>query len=544
MYKKSVIIWTLLLGLLVSQVEMNYSYEMRYGNGQQKLSDGSMRDYSYFENLMDLNLQLTEKSYFFTQFEYSDPPIIGSSHNNLNQSINTGYIEYTDESYELRAGNIYTLYGNGLTIYTYQDQNIDYDNSPLGLEGKYYFPSDITLSGLMGINNHEFRSSPNDTIPSLSIENQFAGVEISYYHEKVGETRYFLMVQESVVNGNQVEDLTGLDNAFAHELNERLQAEGLFNPGNDTILTLDYELSWNKSFDNFDLTVNNVFSFYDKIHGDRISGNRFYASVNMELFGNQLVYEYKNYDTPYQIPVYYNPPVGYREANSVLLSRNVRSIDFTDEIGHQIEINRSYPNGLNLLLNLSQANNHGYYSDALTPRFLDLLLMKNVDNYKKYRPFRQIYVETNGWFWDNVYCKIGLDSYEEYSPGGHYRAFTIPSQFTYDMQNGNSIASYLEYQIKEKIYETAESDNYNQLYSSLSFNYQGKWSLTAIYEQENHDQENDIWVGSDLTANIGSSSQISLFYGSQKGGLVCANGSCVILPDFENGLRVTIRSIF
>ena len=46
----------------------------------------------------------------------------------------------------------------------------------------------------------------------------------------------------------------------------------------------------------------------------------------------------------------------------------------------------------------------------------------------------------------------------------------------------------------------------------------------------------------DYTININNSSRISLFYGSQKGGLVCANGSCVQQPDFEKGLKVTFST--
>ena len=54
----------------------------------------------------------------------------------------------------------------------------------------------------------------------------------------------------------------------------------------------------------------------------------------------------------------------------------------------------------------------------------------------------------------------------------------------------------------------------------------------------------DKWYALDVTKNFKNSSQISLFYGSQKGGLVCANGSCVMQPDFEDGFKVTYRTNF
>ena len=55
---------------------------------------------------------------------------------------------------------------------------------------------------------------------------------------------------------------------------------------------------------------------------------------------------------------------------------------------------------------------------------------------------------------------------------------------------------------------------------------------------------NQNWYAVDYTINLPNSAQISLFYGSQKGGLICANGSCVIQPDFEDGFKATYRMNF
>ena len=57
-------------------------------------------------------------------------------------------------------------------------------------------------------------------------------------------------------------------------------------------------------------------------------------------------------------------------------------------------------------------------------------------------------------------------------------------------------------------------------------------------------KDGDSWIGGDCTINMNNSDQLSLFYGSQKGGLVCANGSCVIQPDFDEGIKLTYRTSF
>jgi hypothetical protein len=52
------------------------------------------------------------------------------------------------------------------------------------------------------------------------------------------------------------------------------------------------------------------------------------------------------------------------------------------------------------------------------------------------------------------------------------------------------------------------------------------------------------WPGLDFSFYLNSESQISLFYGDQKGGLVCANGICAEHPGFEDGVKITMRSLF
>ena len=51
-------------------------------------------------------------------------------------------------------------------------------------------------------------------------------------------------------------------------------------------------------------------------------------------------------------------------------------------------------------------------------------------------------------------------------------------------------------------------------------------------------------MGMDITYFVSDSNILSVFLGSQKGGLVSANGTCVMQPDFENGFKITSKIIF
>ena len=54
----------------------------------------------------------------------------------------------------------------------------------------------------------------------------------------------------------------------------------------------------------------------------------------------------------------------------------------------------------------------------------------------------------------------------------------------------------------------------------------------------------NIWDGMELSLKLSSTMQLSIFKGSQKGGLVCANGVCAVQPSFENGTKITFRALF
>ena len=140
-------------------------------------------------------------------------------------------------------------------------------------------------------------------------------------------------------------------------------------------------------------------------------------------------------------------------------------------------------------------------------------------------------------------------------------AFTIPTQFAYSFYNGSSITSYIEYQNIENKYNRDEVypnhidrsgsfiQDINNTYLSISYRSPEKWSLTFIYDSEVIRQDNELfsensWPGIDLTMDIQDNHQLSIFYGSNRGGLRCANGVCAYQPAFQDGFKISLKSIF
>ena len=129
MITKIIVPLSTVLGSIFAQAEINFSYEMKYGDGKQVTGTASDNpdtlDYNYFENLLDINTNLGDDIYIYTQFEYSDLPVYGSTADGLNSF----YLEYQNEKFIMKLGDQYELFGRGMSFYTLQNQNIDYNNS-------------------------------------------------------------------------------------------------------------------------------------------------------------------------------------------------------------------------------------------------------------------------------------------------------------------------------------------------------------------------------------------------------------------------------
>jgi len=313
---------------------------------------------------------------------------------------------------------------------------------------------------------------------------------------------------------------------------------------------LEHNIGFNFYSDFFEVVYEKAFVYYHKIYGERVEGYREYLSTYFDLFGFNFIIEHKDYNTPYLYSHFANPPIVSRESNSILSSRNMHTVNFNNEIGHQLEINKTFNTGLNFIFNYAFALHYNANDEPDNFKSLYNYLMESmvgvgnivnnknyISNFIDYKPYRQVYVEFSNWVQnEKLYYKVGYDYYHEYFYDKTILSKTYPMQFTYKLNTGSSVTVYFE--VQDEIKSDLEHKYY---YLSPSYNHFGKFTVTAFYDLE---KNGDSWFGVDYTVNLDDVNQLSVFYGSQKGGLVCANGSCVIQPDFEDGLKLTYRTSF
>ena len=160
---KSFVNFLLFIVLLLSSPyannQLGISYRLKYAEGE-----GDSKN--FFENYFDINYFFNNGLYLFSQLEYSAPPLVGIENNNLSDALNIFYLQYSGDNYDLTLGNLYLLYGRGLSMHTYEDQGIDYDNSLLGIESVFHIQDRLDLSITAGSNNFKSRINPADIKPA------------------------------------------------------------------------------------------------------------------------------------------------------------------------------------------------------------------------------------------------------------------------------------------------------------------------------------------------------------------------------------------
>jgi len=561
MKTKIILTFSIFLGSIIAQADVNFSYEMKYGDGKQVTGTASDNpdtlNYNYFENLLDINTYYGDNIYFYTQLEYSNLPVYGKRRSGLDSLVNTFYLEYSDDRINIKLGDQYELFGRGMSFHTLQNQNVDYNNSIKGLSIQYFMRENIEISALIGKGDYYFRSKPSSRETDLQLNSSVLLGSVNYTNDSWGNFKFMNTRQRLLIDPA----LTGIfknQTELFFELNERLKSDLYLyfsaEEGEliDTVNISNQNFNWNFYLGPFDIYIDKAWINYEKIFGDEVFGSRFYSSVYTDFMGMGITYEYKNYYTPYLINTISNLPTVYRETSSILASRNSISVNFGNEIGHQIDINKNIFENINLIGNLSFAYRHN--KEGMTDlSMLDFLKMSEKSGIYEYHPFRQIYIEANGWaLSDRLFYKLGVDHFSVLkflSSGKNTYALTVPSHWAWKFSNGSSLTSYLEIQSKtEKQLDEDFSVSYEQNYISqhvaLSYNHLGKWTLTGFFDKEVVNDKVSQWPGLDFSFYLNSESLVSFFYGSQKGGMVCANGVCAEQPGFSDGMKITYRSLF
>lgn len=526
---------------LRAQVQYSINNLFRYGEGHEFLG-GSEPAKQYIENLANVRLYWTDFTIGF-RYQYDNPPEFGPRF----IGVKKRYVEFARSGLELRAGDFYTLYGRGLAMNLFENRGINYDTGLDGFRAGYtsdYFNAIMAMGKFdyndllkpTRIENYVLKSGTLELKPLKGI--RFGG---SFVHadgtlpDAVIPVQQISTVQADIPEANLFAKFLGFDLAASYASKRSTSIR-------------------NRAGGAFIESVPHT--------GDAIYGSLSYASEK----GLGVTFEYKDYrfdvvnqrersdtrDTrmlPFQ-----NPPVVFKEHSFTLLTRAPHIIDFNDEIGMQLDAFYQVTPGFTLNLNGSMASRHERY--ATYPNTYILVPVEKVLLFPslsaEFAPFWEAYVEGEWYFTDESYVRFAFsrrynvtnDAYDFVADRGEIHtvaATTIPIRVEYAVGEGYSAAADLEMQ---RVHDSQliVKPEYETVFLALTLTRAPHWALTTRLEtttSENEPSGKKFWAAGEITYRLGNAHTLSVSYGTERGGLICASGICRQVNPF-NGLRMTI----
>ena len=136
---KKIFILYLLNAFILAQLSVGGNTELKFGE--------SKNNYNFSEVFLNLSIS-TDMISTWSQFEYSDPPELGKKTNGLRKFR----LDYSNGPLELSVGDIYKLWGRGLILNQFDDQNVNLDNGYRGLSFGL-IEDDYSLNLISGLSN-------------------------------------------------------------------------------------------------------------------------------------------------------------------------------------------------------------------------------------------------------------------------------------------------------------------------------------------------------------------------------------------------------
>lgn len=518
--------------VLYAQITPSASNYLRYGNGTQQIGELG-KTLEYTENVFDFRLGLPESINIGFRYLYDKPPEVGPEFNGIKRR----FIEYQNSGFYVRAGHSSEIYGKGLALNLFEDRGLAFNTWLDGVKMSY---TKDAFSASLIAGTIDFRDSVNVTRHEIyDIKGGNFNYEIS---EAFSVGASFVRTDGEIPQGNVKKNI----------LSEIPELYFTFS-GEKFELFLNWARLWINNKD-------------DKIASD---GYGVYGSFSWFDEGFGLTLDYKDYrfniEDPFRrfdetrttkIFPFQNPPIVMKEHSYTLLSRPLHEVDFNDETGFQLELYYLLTDDLNLTFNASVASRHNFFKyDPSQFSFVEETretnFLPSLDD--KYSPYYEMFLEGEYNVDFNTTLNLGVAYrnkvlYNEFTGDiGTHKISSVVIPAAANFQVNEDLVSQIKYQLefRDDNFNIKQEKFYNQHIDFL-MTIKQKLSLTVRYEFTDNDFDvsgRKDWLAFETGYRINSGNVLTLTYGRERGGLVCANGVCRYVLPFK-GFRFSLQTIF
>ncbi len=534
-----------------SQVTAVGSNLLRIGSGETDgLTGGGTVTKRYLE-------EIANARFFFDnitvglRYEMDDPSEVGQSF----QGLRRRWIEYRKDKLELQAGDVYALYGRGLSMNAFESRPLNYDSWLDGIKGEYEYKwkkEDLDFQPSLGVRMiagkllfHNVAVADTGK-PPQDVSARAVNSQIGFFGKKLIVGTSFL---QAFTNVNEFQ--------LGHYVNTNREV-------NQPEVYLNFLSGSFEGFFQFTQMRSHLYEFWNKDTSVNKSGKAYYGSLSYasEQFG--LTFEYKNYSYFIHQPgIFYenylsklpisNPPEVYKEFTYTSLTRTTHSVNFDDELGFEIEANITAIPEYVITLNAAASSRHKSYSGdvfdenqlpvetgstSLLPKFSGA----------EFFPFWEVFAEVEHDFGELNYAKAFFHRRSDVissatgAPPDEKRSSTIGVKIQYQTTKSQSLLAIFEHQWMFD--EQKPLNNHNLLNELLTIQYSFNPIITfgGIIDYSTQDEgARHFWPQGFVSFRIGGAHSVLASYGAERGGLNCSGGICRVVPAF-NGLRLTLTS--
>jgi hypothetical protein len=410
-------------------------------------------------------------------------------------SISQRYIGWESGGLSVHAGNFYQVFDRGLILNAYRDDNVSIDKLLDGskISGRYQYIDFDILAASSALREDTILERKYPTMRAARVKFK----PFDFIHVGGGHVR---LLQNLETAGNVKTNMT--------EINARINYKYIDG-------YIEYAMR-----DGY---------YIDFLGGksDR-DGDGTYANVNAHYWKVSGLFEYKNYKylTYPSVKGSFNQPpaVNHQE-------RSLESLYNADgEVGWRVAVNFTQSAYWGVEIDYAESKSrdpHPYYED---PQYRDYL--------------NELFIEWRGVYHKNNEFILSFDRMKHTEKN----EITPKLELSYDISDQYSI-NLTAYAIDYRIYERNPVDKeYIEKFLNFDVNQSEKFSVSIGGSWS--DQK---WGGAPALApdemiyiegtRKFANHELIVFYGGQRGGLVCAGGICSIKPTFR-GLKISLLSRF
>lgn len=438
--------------------------------------------------------------------------------------LGSKYIQWQDNRFFVRAGNIYDQFGSGIIFRSYEDRSLGFNNSIEGVQGMFNYNNIVRINALAGrprlntdyqdtwVRGADLIFSVSD---ALKLEKLMFAVEGSYVHRygKLEDASSFVSFPDDY----------GINSRHLNMYSGRINLG--FGP---VVLKGEYVKKQNKDYNSA------VIDKETAVKGDAIFGE---LGVNLDNFGMLATFRrLKGMETliSFFSQSLYNSinyiPALTRQYTYSLANLNPYITSPNGEIGGQVDLYYSIRNAKSKFWNL-----HANFSNFYT------LKDKATEN-KSVFLWRDINFDVERQ-WNRNFKTSFLYSRQQYNPDKGHAAVErerISNIFVLDITNKFSkklsLRSELQYLYTEKNYN--EEKDWVAALFELSI--APKWSI-FISDMFNIEKNLHYYNGGFSFSH--KSSRVQLSYGRNRDGMVCSGGVCRYTPAYT-GVNMILTTSF